>query len=55
MILTCPAAAVGVDAHIAPAERTLFMEIYGKFTTFQRAYVGIGPYKSIKIAANIAE
>ena len=35
---------VGVDAHIDPAERTLFTEIYGKFATSQRADVGIGPY-----------
>ena len=38
--------AVGVDAHIDPAERTLFTEIYGKFATSQRADVGIGPYRT---------
>jgi hypothetical protein len=38
---------VGVDAHIDPAERTLFAEIYGKFATSQRADVGIGPYKTL--------
>ena len=37
---------VGVDAHIDPAERTLFTEIYGKFATSQRADVGIGPYRT---------
>jgi len=38
---------VGVDAHIDPAERTLFTEIYGKFATSQRADVGTGPYKTL--------
>ena len=38
---------VGVDAHIDPAERILFTEIYGKFATSQRADVGIGPYKTL--------
>ena len=40
---------------IDPADCTVFTEIYGEFVTAQRADVGIGPYKSIKIAANIAE
>ena len=35
---------VGGDAHIAPAERTVFTEICREFVTFQRADVGIGPY-----------
>ena len=39
---------VGVDAHIDPAERTLFTEIYGKFATSQRADVGIGPYRVLR-------
>ena len=34
------------DAHIAQAERTVFMEICGEFVTSQRADVGIGPYNS---------
>ena len=38
---------VGVEAHIDPAERTPFAEIYGKFATSQRADVGIGPYKTL--------
>ena len=42
-----PISVVGVDAHIDPAERTLFTEIYGKFATSQRADVGIGPYKTL--------
>ena len=29
---------------IGPAERTVFTEVFGKFATFQRADVGIGPY-----------
>ena len=35
---------VGVDAHIAPAKRTVFSEIFGEFVTSERADVGIGPY-----------
>ena len=34
---------VGADAYIGPAECTVFTEIYGEFTTSQRADVGIGP------------
>ena len=36
---------VGVDAHIDPAERTVFAGILGEFAVSQRADVGIGPYK----------
>ena len=34
---------VGADAHIGPAECTVFSEICGEFATSQRADVGIGP------------
>ncbi len=34
---------VGADAHIGPAECTVFTEIFGEFVTSQRADVGIGP------------
>ena len=36
---------VGADAHIGPADRTVFTEIFGESVTSQRADVGIGPYK----------
>ncbi len=36
--------AVEADAHIGPAECTVFTGIYGEFATFQWADVGIGPY-----------
>ena len=35
---------VGADAHIGPAERTVFTKIFGEFVTASRADVGIGPY-----------
>ena len=38
---------VGADAHIGPAECTVFSEICGEFATSQRADVGIGPYISV--------
>ena len=38
---------VGVDAHIDPADCTVFTEIYGEFVTAQRADVGIGPYRTL--------
>ena len=30
-----------------PADRNVFMKIFGKFVTSQRADVGIGPYKGV--------
>ena len=36
---------VGADAHIGPAECTVFSKICGEFVTSQWADVGIGPYK----------
>ena len=36
---------VGADAHIGPAERTVFSVIFGEFVTSQWADVGIGPYR----------
>ena len=45
---------VGTDAYIGPAECTVFTEIYGEFTTSQRADVGIGPYKGFH-PTNISE
>ena len=38
---------VGVDAHIDPADCTVFTEIYGEFVTAQRADVGISPYRTL--------
>ena len=35
---------VGVDAHIDPAERTVFTEISGEFAASQWGDVGIAPY-----------
>ena len=35
---------VGGDAHIDPAERTVFTEISGEFATSQWGDVGIVPY-----------
>ena len=35
---------VGADAHIGPAESTVFMVICGEFAISSRADVGIGPY-----------
>ena len=42
----CSASAkrVGGDAHIDPAERTVFTEISGEFATSQWGDVGIAPY-----------
>ena len=37
---------VGADAHIGPAERTVFTKIFGEFVTASRADVGIGPYRT---------
>ena len=37
---------VGADAHIGPAERTVFSVIFGEFVTSQWADVGIGPYRA---------
>ena len=39
---------VGVDAHIDPADCTVFTEICGEFATSQRADVGIGPYRALR-------
>ena len=39
---------VGVDAYIVPANCTVFTEIFGEFATFQRADVGIGPYRVLR-------
>ena len=36
---------VGVDAHIDPAERTVFTEISGEFATSQWGDVGIDPLR----------
>ena len=33
-----------LPVHIGPAECSIFTGIYGRFATFQRADVGIGPY-----------
>ena len=38
---------VGADSHIAPADCTVFTEIYGEFVTARRADVGIGPYRTL--------
>ncbi len=43
---------VGVDAHIDPAECTVFTKIFGKFVTSQRADVGIGPYNHTEKTAD---
>ena len=40
-------AGVGADAHIGPAECTVYTEICGKFAAAQWADVGIGPYNEI--------
>ena len=37
---------VGADAHIGPAERTVFSVIFGEFVTSQWADVGIGSYRA---------
>ena len=37
---------VGGDAHIAPANRTVFTESFGKSVIAQWVDVGIGPYES---------
>ena len=34
--------------HIVPANCTVFTEIFGEFATFQRADVGIGPYRVLR-------
>jgi|GEM_PF-54901 len=39
---------VGADAHIGPAECTVFTVFFGEFATSQRADVGIGPYKRMR-------
>ena len=39
---------VGVDAHIDPAERTVFTEISGEFAASQWGDVGISPYAKTK-------
>ena len=44
---------VGADAHIGPAECTVFTGIFGEFATSQRADVGIGPYKRIGMSLRI--
>ena len=44
---TC-AFGVGVDAHIDPADCTVFTEICGEFATSRRADVGIGPYRVLR-------
>ena len=44
---------VGADAHIGPAEQTVFTEIFGKFVTSLRVDVGIDPYKRIRICLRI--
>ena len=38
---------VGADAHIGPADCTVFTEVYGEFVTSQGADVGIGPYNRV--------
>ena len=38
---------VGADAHIGPAERTVFSVIFGEFVTSQWADVGIAPYRAL--------
>ena len=40
-----PLFCVGVDAHIDPAERTVYTEIPSEFATFSRGDVGIAPYE----------
>ena len=35
---------VGADAHIAPADCTVFTEICGEFVTSSWGYLGIAPY-----------
>ena len=40
----CEHCVVGADAHIGPAECTVFTVFFGKFATSKRADVGIGPY-----------
>ena len=42
--MLCQNTAVGVDAHIDPADCTVFTEICGEFVIAQWADVGIGPY-----------
>ena len=39
---------VGVDAHIDPADCTVFTVICGEFATSRRADVGIGPYRVLR-------
>ena len=36
------------DAHIAPAEKSGFTEIFGEFDGAQRVDVGIDPYADLK-------
>ena len=45
------ATVVGADAHIGPAECTVFMELFGESVTSPRADVGIGPYRVLRIFA----
>ena len=40
--------AVGVDAHIDPAERSNYTVIFGEFVTFLRGDVGIAPYTNLE-------
>ena len=46
---------VGADAHIGPAERTVFTKIFGEFVTASRADVGIGPTNRRTRPAEIQE
>ena len=39
---------VRVDAHIAPAKKSGFTEIFGEFDGAQRVDVGIDPYTDLK-------
>ena len=39
-----PIVRVGVDAHIDPAVKSVFSEIFGKFAAAQRADRVVGPY-----------
>ena len=46
---------VGADAHIGPAERTVFSVIFGEFVTSQWADVGIGPYYCVGMCIRIRQ
>ncbi len=41
------ATVVGADAHIGPAECTVFMELFGESVTSRRVDVGIDPYEQV--------